>query len=318
MACSCVGNGFKAIQTLVVALLLSCGSAAQAQYIGINSPFQTFTDSYYSRVGVNFGFQIPGARSGNGVVGLLPNGQIAPDGMLRFSQGGFGAAVPPFGGYDPGADAHLGFRVGGGSGPGFNFNIVAGQGSSRSASMVSPSIVIPNGGSGMIFDGQVRPFVTGFVPVVGAMPPAYYSQPVAPTYINPIHYKLALLDQQLARGERANVWEGDDESYSDSGLSLSGSGRNTGSSSPSTSRPDRSTASQPARSLAEIRRERSSNVDRQEQERREKFLDHLAAADYAIERGLERSARYNLDRALQYASSDADREAIDSRLREIE
>lgn len=308
---------FGAASAVAVGLLLAC-SSAQAQYIGINSPFQTFTDSYYSRIGVNFGFQLPGAQGGNGVVGLLPNGQLAPDGMLRFSQGGFGAAVPPFGGYDPGADAHLGFRVGGGSGPGFNFNIVAGQGSSRSASMVSPSIVIPNGGSGMIFDGQIRPFVTGFVPVVGAMHPGYYAQPVTTTYMNPVHYKLALLDQQLARGERPNVWEHDDSSDFDSGLSLSGSGGNTSSASSAPSRPDRSTASQGARSLAEIRRDRQSQGNREEQERREKFLDHIAAADYAIERGLERSARYNLDRAAQYASSDEDRDAIDARLKEIE
>ena len=287
---------------------------AVAQYIGVTTPFQSFTESYYNRTGVNFGFQIPGASGGRGVVGLMPNGQLSPDGAIRFGQFSHGAALPPFGGYDPGADAHLGFRVGGGGGPSFNFNLTMGQGSSRTASVVAPTVVVPNGGSGYFFNGTQRPFVTGIVPVVGAMPSSYYIQPAVPTYVNPVAYKLSLLDQQVARGQRPDVWRHDDDD-DDGGLSLSGSGASGSSSASVSARPDRSTASQPARSLAEIRRSRGSARDREEDERREKFLDHVAAAQFAIERRVERSALSNLDRAEQYAAT-AEERALVEELRE--
>jgi hypothetical protein len=46
---------------------------------------------------------------------------------------------------------------------GFNFA----QGSNRSSITTAPSLTVQNGYGGSLFSGQIRPFVTGFVPVVG-------------------------------------------------------------------------------------------------------------------------------------------------------
>ena len=94
-----------------------------AQYIGIGLPFQTANESSYERMGVGFNFWLDGSQTGKGVVGLMPNGQLTPDGRLYFSQGGIRSTIPPFGGYDPGADARLGFAYNG-SGGGFGLNLV--------------------------------------------------------------------------------------------------------------------------------------------------------------------------------------------------
>ncbi len=47
--------------------------------------------------------------------------------------------------------------------------------------MTAPSIVVPNGGVGSIFSGQLSPFVTGINPVLGRaelIPPGYLDKPV--------------------------------------------------------------------------------------------------------------------------------------------
>jgi enhancing lycopene biosynthesis protein 2 len=82
------------------------------------------------------------------------------------------------GGYDPSGDAHIGFGVRGGNGGGFNLNIFASKGSSRSLNSVTPSVVTQNGVPGTIFSGTQRPFVTGFIPVVGSSAPVSYVSPI--------------------------------------------------------------------------------------------------------------------------------------------
>jgi hypothetical protein len=57
-------------------------------------------------------------------------------------------------------------------------NVVAGQGSSRSHVMEAPTIVIPNGGTGSLFSGSIRPFVTGVTPIVGMGPMVPMPAPV--------------------------------------------------------------------------------------------------------------------------------------------
>ena len=47
------------------------------------------------------------------------------------------------------------------------FRIQADQGGNRSFAGQSVSLTVPNGGTGFIFSGSVRPFVIGFIPVVG-------------------------------------------------------------------------------------------------------------------------------------------------------
>ncbi len=49
----------------------------------------------------------------------------------------------------------------------FRAGLTADQGSSISTSMNAPTLTIPANGSGSFFSGTLRPFVTGFTPVVG-------------------------------------------------------------------------------------------------------------------------------------------------------
>ncbi|HAN96238.1 MAG TPA: hypothetical protein DCQ98_01810 [Planctomycetaceae bacterium] len=302
----------RVIAPLVLLSATLFPSVASAQYVQVGSPFRTFTDSYYERIGVNFGFDLPG---GGGIVGLNPDGSFTPDGRIRFSQGSFGSAVPPFGGYDPGADAHLGFRVGGGNGPGFNFNLAMGQGSSRTGTVVDPTIVMPNGVPGMMFDGQFRPFVTGIVPVVGFMPPQYYTLPPPTVGINPIAYRLAQLDQLAAEGRLDSLRR--DDRDEEGGLSLDGRGEGNGRSTPVSYSDSNSSATRGARSVAELKRAREAAVERAERERQERIAGYLAAADDALAKKLPRAARYNLERALREANEN-ERADIEARLEALD
>ena len=62
----------------------------------------------------------------------------------------------------------------------FRFRFSASQGSNRSISSTSPSVTMPNGGFGSISSGTLRPFVTGFTPIVGQQlvwPSSSFQQP---------------------------------------------------------------------------------------------------------------------------------------------
>jgi hypothetical protein len=123
-----------------------------SQNIGISTPRVGINDSFYERHGVSWGFQLGG-----------PSSQV----FGSFNQGSAQSAIPPFGGYDPASDAKFGFNVLNDNGSGWSLGLTMGKGSSRSMTGASPSIVVPNGGVGSIFDGSFRPFVTGVIPVVG-------------------------------------------------------------------------------------------------------------------------------------------------------
>jgi len=154
--------------------------AAVAQQVQLTSPFQTMNDSFYE----NFGF------------GGINAGRSGPRGNWNFNTGPASSTPPPFGGYDPAADARFGMRFGGPLGLGFN--MLAGQGSTRSNTVTAPTIVIPNGGTGSLFSGSIRPFVTGVIPVVGdasfgpmlPMPPQ--------SAVSPVAQRVAQLQQQRA------------------------------------------------------------------------------------------------------------------------
>jgi len=177
-------RAFSGFHPLLVVVALAClTNAVSAQYSQVTAPFHTVNDSFFERIGVGFGFDLrggnPGAHGGpSGVIGLNPLGQPTANGNIPFRQGGFGSALPPFGGHDAGSDANLGFAMSGDNG-GMFFNFAAGQGSDRSFVTQAPTIVIPNGGQGTIIDTTQRPFVTGFIPVVGGLRPPYYPAPGA-------------------------------------------------------------------------------------------------------------------------------------------
>lgn len=86
-----------------------------------------------------------------------------------------------------------GYRfVGGGVSGGINFQFA--QGSSRSISGTSQSMTTAHGYPGHFFSGQVRPFVTGITPVVGAYPTA-----------DPTLHQLAAADWQAKRASIAQA-----------------------------------------------------------------------------------------------------------------
>ena len=116
---------------------------AAGQYVNNGTPYNVVTDGFYEHFGISWGF------NGRG---------------FSFNNGG-GALPPQFGGYDPNADARLGF-----GGPNFSMLFTAGQGSRRSMTSSTPMITMPNGGFGSIADTIQRPFVTGIIPVVGQAP----------------------------------------------------------------------------------------------------------------------------------------------------
>jgi len=171
----------------------------QDQQVAIGTPFHTLNDSFYERNGVNFGFDIRGARRppggdrGSAIVGLNPDGSFSRN--IQFRQGSFQSAIPPFGGYDPSADARIGFGMLGRGGGGFSLNFAGGQGSSRSHVSQTPTIVLPNGRQGSVIDARQTPFVTGIIPIVGRGDLPYFSS--MPTFtVSPLRQRIAQLKQQ--------------------------------------------------------------------------------------------------------------------------
>lgn len=133
------------LTTLGSCLVGLAPATGPAQQLKLTTPYQQLSDKFYENFNVHFGF------SGKG---------------FFFNPGVANSTPPPFGGYDPAADARFGFGMRGSNG-GFNLGITAGEGSNRTNTVTAPTIVIPNGGSGSLFDGSQQPFVTGVVPVVG-------------------------------------------------------------------------------------------------------------------------------------------------------
>jgi hypothetical protein len=193
-----------------VALLVVAGLSAErgwAQQANISTPFHTLNDSFYERIGFNFGFSIAGPNPAtlqpgqSAVVGLLPNGQLSPNGNLMFQQGGFNSALPPFGGHDPATDGQFGFAR---LGPKFDLflNFAGGQGSNRSMISQVPNVTVTNGFPGTFSDTSQVPFVTGIIPVVGAftMPPASFG-PTQPYYTSPLREKIREYQQRMNQSD---------------------------------------------------------------------------------------------------------------------
>ncbi len=156
----------RAFSYAVLTIACLTPSFCNAQMIGISTPFTTATDSFYERMGINFGFRLPAARgNGSRIVGYLPNGQTIPN--ITFSQNGFSSAIPPFGGYDPSSNSRSGSGYQGRGGGGFNLGFEFGQGNNRTMVNQTPTLMIQNGGTGSIFDGNVRPFVSSVIPITG-------------------------------------------------------------------------------------------------------------------------------------------------------
>jgi hypothetical protein len=140
------GTLMKAISVLGVGFLcaLTAQTVVAQDQITVTTPLQSINDGFSENFGIGFGFSGRGFFFNNG--------------------GGLGAAAP-FGPPPSGASFGGGGRVGNVN---FGWNAFAGQGSSRSMVMESPSLTMMNGTGGFFFNGSVRPFVMGIVPVVAA------------------------------------------------------------------------------------------------------------------------------------------------------
>ncbi len=173
---------------VMIASVLALPRVVQAQpMVQLTTPYHTINDSFYESFGTG-GWGID---------------RMGPNGGWFFNRGPANSTPPPFGSYDPAADARFGFHLG----P-FNFNWLGGQGSNRSHVMQAPTIVMPSGGSGMFFDGSMRPFVTGVVPVLGNNPMGM-AIPVAPQRsISPLEQRLLRLQQEQAMLDAAAEEQG--------------------------------------------------------------------------------------------------------------
>ena len=161
---------------------------ADAQMIHTSAPFPSIGSSYFESNSIGWSIQ----------------------GQNWFANfGGGGPLLPPYGGM-PGGGLSGGFGFGGGglSGNlGFNFS----QGSRQSISSTTPSLTTMNGFPGSMSSGVVRPFVTGFTPVVSDYPvvdPSQTTTQIGQQQLSSLRQSQAVrqnkkLDQYLRRAERA-------------------------------------------------------------------------------------------------------------------
>ncbi|NUQ62624.1 MAG: hypothetical protein HUU20_09055 [Pirellulales bacterium] len=142
--------------------VLTAAAGAGAQQATLPTPQQAISDSFFERVGVNWGLNWS-------------------SGFFRF--GGAGLAIPPVGDFDPGAGANFGFGFRSGGMDGF-FHFAAGQGYRQGFISQTPGLTVTNGFPGSFSDGSLSPFVVGHMPVVGGFP---IFGTVGPTVPEPIY-----------------------------------------------------------------------------------------------------------------------------------
>ena len=186
-------------------------------------------------------------------------------GDSSFEDVGFGFGQPSG---DTGTGARLGFSILR-DGAALNFSFTAVQGSSRSMVGAAPSVVVSNGGFGTFQHVIQRPFVVGFIPVVGGWSNGIVVPPRIPSFslgsaISPLQDRV----QRLANGEVAPaITARQKASETDETVS--------GIESRSTAR--RSTAEQPDISVAQIQRQR----DAKDGAREATIAGHVAEARQA-------------------------------------
>jgi len=100
----------------------------------------------------------------------------------------------------------FGFGIGRGNGGFASLNLAAAQGSDRSLVMQSPTVVVPNGGTGTFVDVRQTPFVTGLIPVVGLQ---------LPPMITPLQDKLSRLSPGEIQALGQSSVSGGNDGYED-------------------------------------------------------------------------------------------------------
>ena len=267
----------------------SVGLSVQAQMIRSSLPFTRVNNSWYERLGIDFGFHLRGsggnplADNARGVYGYGPGGQILPN--ITFSQGSVNSAIPPFGQYDPGADATFGYNVRNGSG-GYHLGFRFGKGSNRSITNTTPVLMTRNGTTGSLFNGTANPFVTGIVPVVGNGANAIPDMRTA-NWVSPLEMKLRQLHMDQQSGY-APTQTSSQSARSDS------TPRHYGNAD--------STANRGDLSVKEIKRLRSLQNQSAQESQNAQVNSWVAKADKALASGKDGAARSYLRTAIRYAS----------------
>lgn len=255
-------------------LLLAAATFGHAQQVVVGTPMQNVGDSFFENFGVGFGGRFPGG----------------------FFNGPPQAGVPGLPGINPVGGANLGFGLRGG-GFGLDFNVNALQGSSRSFNSVTPSVTVPNGGTGTIFSGSQRPFVTGLVPVVGGygfnVPRPYY-----PTSAGRPIYPIRDRIRQYYAGLATNPSRGSGPSLTLKAPAPSASERlaasvGTGSS-----------AARGDLSVAEIKRQRSARLSAEDTDKQREIKALVERARGAEEAGKYGAARVYLRQAISRAQGE--------------
>jgi general secretion pathway protein D len=165
--------------------------------VTIECRFITLSDTFFERIGVDFDLSIDdntnlndpsmnfnynqnllptgGATPAAGSrfyddanksisVGWTQNG-VTPDLDIKFTNNNFGAATPPFGGFEASQAAQFGFAIL--SDLEVFFLLEAAQGDSRTNILQAPKVTLFNGQTAFVSDTTQRPFVTSVIPVVG-------------------------------------------------------------------------------------------------------------------------------------------------------
>lgn len=262
-------NARRMLVLLVLAASAAvCAHRAGAQQVVVGAPFNNVGDSFYENFGAS---------------GSWSNGNA-------FFNWGGGGAIPPVGGYDPSADARFGFRVGG-----LNLNFTAGQGSDRFASSQTPMITLPNGGSGNLFNGSISPFVTSFVPVVGADGGVYGGGPTM------LHDRVS----RMQGGERPTPLKPQQMQTSSQGDAPLTLGRPA---SPlSALGASGSTAEVAAAGVSSQRAAYAAEATRKSLAQEREFRESLDRAQSAVAAGKSKLAKAYFDQALRNAASDDQR-----------
>ena len=288
---------------LAVAVVALLTSTAAAQYSLIQNNFNTVNSSFFERMGVNFGFNI---RGGGNIVGIGPDGQPTPNGNIQFRQNGFGATQPAFGDATPGAGLQSGFALIGNGGSAF-FNFDFSQGSNTTNISQSPSVVVPNGGIGFMSDTTQRPFVISLIPVVGR---GGYAPQVMSPYALPYG-----VQSQLPRGGPSRLQQALSSGALDLSKRPTRRERETKEALNELRRTRqrvanpvqdkiaaaaRSSAGQPAASVAEIRRRQAATVATQQNE----ALSYLSRGQQAEREGKAGVAKIYYKMGLRRASGD--------------
>lgn len=155
--------------------------------VTIEVRFITLNDRFFERIGIDFDFNVndnsnqiagqnPVIRDNSPSLsfGLDPTGQPTVDFDYQFRQGGFGSAIPQFGGFDASTAADFGFAIL--SDIEVFFLLQAAQGDDRTNVLQAPKVTLFNGQTGFVSDTSQRPFVMSVIPVVGDFAAAH--QPV--------------------------------------------------------------------------------------------------------------------------------------------